>query len=142
MNSIREELAKAGKLLDKKFSLMEQLDAIEYINSVIAKFNPEKTSGHLAINSEKSIRISTDLMEFEYSQYLDDEPVYLFFDQNSQENNTVVKIHDGQSLSGILEECFGMEYFLSNEKITYLISVNWYTIEVVGTACLNLSKYK
>lgn len=36
---------------------------------------------------------------------------------------------DGSRLGEILEGYFGLEYFLTNEKMDYMISVNWYEIE-------------
>lgn len=31
-----------------------------------------------------------------------------------------------------MEESFGIEYFLLNDSLSFLMSVNWYVIEVLG----------
>lgn len=64
-----------------------------------------------------------------------------FFEQNKVLNKKiVVKIEDLRLLGKILENSFGMEYFLTNEKMDFLIAVNWYVIEVSGTAKTKLKK--
>lgn len=48
-------------------------------------------------------------------------------------------IEDVRFLCRILEESFGMEYFLVDEDFTYLIALNWYVIEGAGKAVNLLS---
>lgn len=39
-----------------------------------------------------------------------------------------------------MENSFGMEYFVSNEKTDFLIAVNWYVIQIAGSAINDLNK--
>jgi len=142
MTGIIQELINACTLLKKEYSIIQHAESTHYINSVISSYRPKKTAGHVAIQSEESDLFQTDLIEFEYSHFLDDEPVFLFFDQTGMEKNFVFKLNHGKNLCEILEECFGIEYFLSNEQKSYLISVNWYTLEVVGDAKSKLKHFK
>lgn len=43
-------------------------------------------------------------------------------------------------IGDLMENSFGMEYFVSNEKLDFLIAVNWYAIEVAGSAIQFLSQ--
>ncbi|MGB5970207.1 MAG: hypothetical protein WBG70_17970 [Spirulinaceae cyanobacterium] len=127
------ELVKAGRELQINCSLLEETEAYEYINSVKQKYNPRKTSAHLAIGGE-SISIPLEKYEFLYSEHLDSEPAYVFFDQEGDDRKKVVMIEDGQKLCRVIENSFGIEYFVSNKQLDYLIAVNWYVIEGIGTA--------
>jgi hypothetical protein len=40
----------------------------------------------------------------------------------------------------LMANSYGMEYFVSNERADFLISVNWYVINVAGTAIDSLQK--
>ena len=69
--------------------------------------------------------------------YIGEEPILIFFEQTDLNKNRVVYINDGRKLCNILEHAYGLEYFIINEKISYLLAVNWYAIEGVGTiTCL------
>ncbi|RAV02766.1 hypothetical protein DQG13_08955 [Paenibacillus sp. YN15] len=96
------------------------------------QFTPFKTAGHLAIGAD-SHAISLEKYEFSYSKYLNSEPAFIFFDQEGLDRNTVVVVKDAKLAGDLMENSFGMEYFLSNEKLDYLIAVNWYVIEVAGS---------
>ena len=43
-------------------------------------------------------------------------------------------IKNAKLIGRLMENSFGMEYFVSNEKVNFLIAVNWYVIEVAGDA--------
>jgi hypothetical protein len=101
----------------------------DYIKRVISKFKPLKIAGHLAIGAN-SQTISLEKYEYSYSKYLNSEPALLFFDQEGLDRNTVVVVKDAKLVGDLMENSYGMEYFLSNEKLDYLIAVNWYVIEV------------
>lgn len=141
MHKIIQELTIGCIVLNKQFSVLNGIEARNYIDTILTLFKPKQTTGHLAIQSDISEKFPTDPIEFEFSKHLEIEPVYLFFDQESREKNTVFIIDDGQCLSKLLEECFGMEYFVSNASQSYLISVNWYTLEVIGSAQKNLKGF-
>lgn len=40
-------------------------------------------------------------------------------------------LKEGKYFSKLIEECYGMEYFMTDEKNSFLISVNWYIIEIL-----------
>ncbi|NVD97137.1 hypothetical protein [Massilia sp. BJB1822] len=98
---------------------------------VIGKFKPARMSGHLAIGHD-SISIPLEPNEFTYSSHLDAAPVYVFFEQRAADKDRVLILHDGRSLAKVFENAFGMEYFASDEKQSYLLAVNWYVIEGAG----------
>lgn len=140
MISEAEELFTTGKKLDIKIELLTDSKAEKYINKSLNLFSPFKVTGHLGIG-HNSIDLPIDKWEFSYMEHLDKEGGYIFFDQmKSMYKHTVVKIEDIRLLGKILENSFGMEYFLTNEKTDFLIAVNWYVIEVAGTAKKRLGK--
>jgi len=133
-----KELIDVSKNLGIEIFLLNDRDAQEYIETVFALYNPFKTEGHLGIG-ENTVSISTEKYEFIYSQYLIEEPAYVFFGQDSNiARKSVIKINNAKILGALFENAYGMEYFVSNEAMDYLIAVNWYTIEVAGTAIENL----
>ncbi|ODC05551.1 hypothetical protein BFW38_16960 [Terasakiispira papahanaumokuakeensis] len=103
------------------------------MESVLKKFKPFKTTGHLSIGKD-SKSIKTEEHEFSYSKKLSKGAAYIFFDQESKDRNTLVIIEEGSQLCNIMENAYGMEYFLSNKELDYLIAVNWYAIEGAGLA--------
>lgn len=107
--------------------------ASKFISDVTQKFEVEKLSGHVAINHD-SISVALEPHEFTFSQQLPSGPAFVFFDQLGSDCGNVVVLQDGKSLGKVLENSFGMEYFVSNENYEYLLAVNWYVIEGVGTA--------
>lgn len=50
--------------------------------------------------------------------------------------DVVVIIEDARNISRLMENSSGMEYFISDKDISFLISVNWYSIEYVGNVDL------
>lgn len=44
----------------------------------------------------------------------------------------MIAIHSGRRLGEIMENSFGMEYFVTNKDFAYLLAINWYVIEGVG----------
>ena len=83
---------------------------------------------------ENSISVPLEKYEFSYSEFLGDEPVYVFFDQANHNRKKVVVVKQGRRLCTILENAYGMEYFVSNKSADYLLAINWYVIEGTGTA--------
>jgi hypothetical protein len=133
LDYIKELIEVGNKLNIETFSLNEN-DAKGYIEDVLALYNPFKTDGHLGIG-ENSVLISTEKYEFTYSQYLKEEPAYVFWGQASNiAKKSVVKITNAKRLGELFENSYGMEYFVSNKAMNYLIAVNWYTIEIAGIA--------
>ncbi|MBK1897572.1 hypothetical protein [Chryseobacterium paridis] len=127
------EIQKVCKELKIDFKVLSKSESINIINKVFDKYKISKKSGHLAIYSDKSFSISTEDNEFTYSINLDDEPVYVFFDQDNYERDQVTLIGNGQKLGMIMENSFGIEYFVTNTDFTYVLSVNWYVIEGIGS---------
>lgn len=132
MNKI-EEIENACKKLNIDVEIISKETSMKLIEEIVEKYKPHKLSGHLAIYND-SISIPTSDYEFTFSTYLNKESIYIFFDQENHEKNQVIRIEEGQRLHQIMEESYGMEYFLTNKKMSYLIAVNWYVIEGAGEA--------
>ena len=125
-----EEFIKSCRELNIEYKLVESSPAHDYIERVLAKFKPRKISGHLAIDhSSRSIPVNQH--EFSYSNKLPNTHGYVFFDQTT-EKYKLIEIPDTRLVCKIIENSFGMEYFLSDREMTYLIAVNWYVIEFSG----------
>ena len=60
------------------------------------------------------------------------DPAFIFFEQNQINRCDVVRVEDARNISSLMENSHGMEYFISDAGLTYLIAVNWYAIEYVG----------
>ncbi|QXX08946.1 hypothetical protein KW548_17700 [Vibrio neptunius] len=127
-----DEIVNVGKELGIKCSLLAEVEGKALVSKVLDKFEPFKVTGHLAIDRD-SISIPLEGNEFSYSERLDNEDAFIFFDQEGDDRKRVVHIEDARTICRIMENSFGMEYFLSNKNATYLVAVNWYTIEVAGT---------
>ncbi|WP_295222077.1 hypothetical protein [uncultured Chryseobacterium sp.] len=126
-----KELESAAKKLFLEYSIIEAERAGEFIQETINKFKVSKITGHLSIDSEISKKISTDEHEFTFSkEYLSD-TAYVFFEQDYYNKNQIFILKEGTLFSELIQECYGMEYFITDEKKSFLISVNWYTIEIV-----------
>jgi hypothetical protein len=131
--SKEKEILQVGKDLGITCTLLREAEALEFIKRVLEKYKPFKTTGHLSIG-KNSISISLEEHEFTYSAKLNDEAVFIFFDQESTDRKKVVMVENGRNICRIMESSFGMEYFVSNKNADYLIAVNWYAIEIAGTA--------
>jgi hypothetical protein len=126
-----DEIVNVCKELGINCTSLTEADGLGLISRVLNKFKPFKVTGHLAIDRD-SISIPLEGNEFSYSVKLDSEAAYVFFDQEGIDRKSVVRIEDAREICRIMENSFGMEYFLSNSDATYLVAVNWYTIEVAG----------
>ena len=134
MNLIREaeELMSLAKELGIGMRLLEQSDAERLTKTTLEVFTPFKISGHLGIG-KNSIELPIDRWEFSYMDYLPQEVGYIFFEQNSElKGKTVLEIENLKLLGKILIKTSGMEYFLTNQDMNFLIAVNWYVIEIAG----------
>ena len=131
------EILASSKKLGINTKILAEDIAQSYIHKTLSKFYPEKMGGHLSIGREAKY-ISTETHEFSFSKSLKKEPAYIFFEQNHQQKNLVILIADAREISNIMENCYGMEYFVSNKRKSFLISVNWYVIETSGEFDLSL----
>ena len=132
MYSCFGQLKDAAEILGLRYEILTGGEASTIIKTSLEKFVPFRTLGHLAISDERSIYLKLSDNEYTFSEKLDDEPVFVFFEQTMNHVNIVFKLLNGKSFSKILEECGILEYFLTNETVDYLIAANWYTIEIVG----------
>jgi hypothetical protein len=128
-----EEFINASNELEIEANLLPIDYAHEIISRCTQKYSIGKLSGHLAIHGD-TIQLPLEPIEFSYSKQLMKGKAFLFFDQENHNRNEVVQIENAQEICNVLENCFGMEYFVTNEDYSYLISVNWYTVEVSGLA--------
>ena len=127
-----EEIITVGKKLNIKAELLADDEAESFIQRTLDLFTPFRTTGHLGIGHDY-ITLPIDKWEFSYMEYLSQESGYIFFSQNNRlSGRTVVKIENLQELGKILDESFGMEYFLTNKNADFLIAVNWYVVEISG----------
>lgn len=131
--SIAAEILRAAGEAGYACHMLPPAEGKSYISSVLARYQPEKNSGHLAI-SHDSVSIPLEAYEFTFPKSLPQQPVYLFFDQSGGDKGAVVVLLDGRSLGTVLEHAFGIEYFVSNDRQDYLVAVNWYVIEGAGAA--------
>lgn len=131
------EILASSKKLGINAKILAEDIARSYIHKTLSKFYPEKTEGHLSIGREANY-IDTETHEFSFSRSLKKEPACIFFEQNHQQKNLVILIADAREISNIMESCYGMEYFISNKRKSFLISVNWYVIEYAGEIDLSL----
>lgn len=126
-----DEFIRSCQELGATFRVLEPNASLVFMSAALEKFKPVKQSGHLAIGGD-SISIPMGPHEFTYSINLDAQPVYIFFEQLGSDKNRVIVLEDGNSLGKVLANAFGMEYFASDERLSYLLAVNWYVIEGVG----------
>lgn len=111
-----KELESAAKKLFLEYSIIEAERAGEFIQETINKFKVSKITGHLSIDSEISKKISTDEHEFTFSkEYLSD-TAYVFFEQDYYNKNQIFILKEGTLFSELIQECYGMEYFITDEK--------------------------
>lgn len=128
-----QELLQISSNLGIDIVILDGKESKQFIKRVIDIYRPFKITGHLSI-AEDTLKIPLEGNEYSYSKHLKSEPAYIFFDQESRDRNTVVVVKDAKLIGKLMENSYGMEYFVSNEKSDFLIAVNWYVIEVAGSA--------
>ncbi|MBB4808262.1 hypothetical protein HNP38_003604 [Chryseobacterium defluvii] len=126
-----KELEEAARKKSLEYSVIEGEKAKEFISTTLEKFKPFRAAGHLGIGSEESIILSIEENEFTFSEKYLSGPVYVFFEQDYYNKNQIFVLKEGAFFSKLLFECSQLEYFITNEKNDYLISVNWYAIEIL-----------
>ncbi|KNB71980.1 hypothetical protein ADS79_16230 [Brevibacillus reuszeri] len=104
---------------------------------VLEKYKPWKTEGHLSIGEDAN-SLSTDDYEFSFSLSMESVPAFIFFEQNYINKCDVVVVDDAKNITSLMENSHGMEYFISDESLSFLISVNWYSIEYAGDIDLSV----
>lgn len=128
-----QELTQISRDLGIDIVLLDGNESKQYMKRVLDIYKPFKITGHLSIG-EETLTIPLEENEYSYSKYLKSEPAYIFFDQESSDRSTVVVVKDAKLIGDLMANSFGMEYFVSNENSDFLIAVNWYVIEVAGSA--------
>lgn len=128
---IINELANNSESIGLKYCVIEGKKAKEIISKVITKFKPLKTSGHLGISNSNGV-IPLGDNEFTYTLQMKKQKGYLIFDQEGSDRNLVFEVDNIQKVGELMSESFGIEYFLFDERLSFLIAVNWYVIEVSG----------
>ena len=134
MNRVQEaiELVSIGREMGINIKILPENESKNIIDTAMKRFRPYKREGHLGIGGN-SVTLPINDWEYSYMEYLPKGVGLIFFEQKNLLNGkTVVKISDLRLLGKILKESFGMEYFLTNEKINFLIAVNWYVVEAAG----------
>ena len=128
---IIKELKSNADKIGLNYSIIKGIEAEKLISKILKKFNPLRFSGHLAISNDSKV-ISLEENEFTYTLAIKKQKGYLFFDQEGIDKNLVLEVENIQRVGELMEESFGIEYFLSNSDLSFLIAVNWYVIEVSG----------
>lgn len=128
---IINELKSNADKIGLNYSIIKGIEAKKLISEIFRKFDPLRTSGHLAISDNSKI-IPLEYNEFTYTLAIKRQKGYLFFDQEGIDKNLVLEVENIQRVGELMEESFGIEYFLSNSDLSFLIAVNWYVIEVSG----------
>ena len=136
-----QELLLTSSNLGIDIVILDEKESKQFIKRVIDIFRPFKITGHLSIG-EESLNIPLEENEYSYSNYLKSEPAYIFFDQESRDRNTVVVVKDAKLIGKLMENSYGMEYFVSNENLDFLVAVNWYVIEIAGSIKDSLTTLK
>ena len=139
METLDEEILRASVYCGAAASPLASEETKTHIEKVKDKFRPFKTSGHLAIGHD-SVCLPLEGNEFSFQRHLDAEPAIVFFDDHPWTAEKAVRIADVRNLGRVLEECSGLEYFMSDEAMTYLIAVNWYVIEGTGSVAERLKE--
>lgn len=128
---IINELASNSESIGLKYCVIEGEEAREIISKVLTKFKPLKTSGHLCLSNSNGV-IPLGDNEFTYTLLMKKQKGYLIFDQEGSDRNLVFEVDNIQKVGELMSESFGIEYFLFDERLNFLIAVNWYVIEVSG----------
>ncbi|WP_419810922.1 hypothetical protein [Bacterioplanoides sp.] len=100
-------------------------DDVDFFNKVLEKFSPRKLKGHVSIG--KGEKLPLEEYEFTYSNRLGSSPAIMFFYE--KDRLCMLKFLDAKKVCSVMENMYGIEYFLVDEDLEYLISVNWYVIE-------------
>ena len=134
-----DELYNVCSNLQVESRVLTTAESERIIQTAFKRFEVGKKSGHLAIHFD-SISVPLSDYEFRYATHLEAEPVYVFFDQENNNRNSVIRIENGQKLGDVMAETHGMEYFVTNVNYSFLLAINWYVIEGAGTSTNWLQK--
>jgi len=126
-----DEFSRSCGELGLAFRVLDPNASRALVRDVFGKFKPVKTSGHVALGDD-AVSIPLEPHEFSYCENLEDARILVFFEQQGNDLDRVVALEDGRSLGKVLENAYGMEYFVTNEKQTFLLAVNWYVVEGTG----------
>jgi hypothetical protein len=129
IEEIVKELLNTASFTGIKLSVMEKEFSRNFINNVLEKFKPSNITNHLSVG-ENCYTLPCEDYEFSYSESLKSEPGYLFFEQTGKGFECLLKIDEIRETGKLFYNSFGIEYFLVNENMDYLISVNWYTVQI------------
>lgn len=125
------ELLRVADAMSIRASILPKDEGKAFILSVLERFKPWKKEGHLAIG-DGAKRMATEKHESSFSSTIAKTPAMIFFEQNRINQHDVVVVENAREISTLIANSHGMEYFISDKAISYLISVNWYAIEYVG----------
>ena len=128
-----EEFLRAASVIGAACHTLDAADGAAYIQRLFDTFKPDRTDGHLMIGHE-SDDYPLQAAETDFSLALPNRPARILFDQLSTDRGQVLELVDGPRLCEVMSQCFGMEYFVSDIDADYLIAVNWYVVEVAGSA--------
>lgn len=140
MKAYSKELLNSGMEVGVETIVLDLDKSLSIINEITEKFCPSNLTGHLSIGND-SLELPLKKYEFEYSEFLNEERGYIFFGQkNSYSAGEVVEIGNVKKVAELMYNSYGIEYFLTNINLDYLISVNWYVIELTGNLPYSIKK--
>jgi hypothetical protein len=130
------EIINVGGRLGLPVRLMSKELANQIITEVDKKFGELNTWSHPQImrSDPDIIELDLETFEFTYSERLPQERGYIFFTDNLLDKNAMVELGDIRDTCRIMDHSFGIEYFLTNERLNLLVAVNQYVIQVTGIA--------
>lgn len=104
-----------------------------YADCLARRFPAASLKNHPQIDGAETV-LDTERHEFRFSLGLPPAPAYIVFPQGSEIKERVIAIANARKLSEILSDCYGMEYAVSDRCGSYLVCVNWYSINITGRA--------
>ncbi len=116
-----------------KYEVLGLTESSKMIHSIVEKYNPVNMATHPQISS-RCLRLPIDEWEYDYSKRLKCEPGYVMFRQGTPDGKHLFWMENVKLIGDLMSVSFGIEYFVTGEKLDYLVAVNLYSIHVEGIA--------
>lgn len=126
------EFLRAAAYIKVRTKALSTKLSLEYVNCILNKFPEASLKNHPQIYNAP-ISLETDAHEYTLSLTLNNKNAYIIFPQGGETKEKVVIVSNARKISEIFSECYGMEYAISDRLGSYLICVNWYSIDITGS---------
>lgn len=138
--NIKEEIITAAQSLGTHISELNSQESEQFRLTLFSKFTDVSLDGHIWENIlrkyEDHVATYTDANNKTYlliDDFVKQKEVFMIFD--GSEEKTVFKFKDGSEIVSLLSECYDFEFYLTNQKIEYLLCLNNHDYLIaVGTA--------